>query len=105
MLASRTARRLQQCCFRGGLLLPKRMYNKQHHRNRDAGVGDIKGRPGMRIWDVQIEKQKINHVPIKKAISKISQDPSEKKCQRKITPTINCSRPQEEAQNNHKRNR
>jgi len=81
------------------------MYNKQHHGNRDAGVGDIKGRPGMRIWDVQIEKQKINHVPIKKAISKISQDPSEKKCQRKITPTINCSRPQEEAQNNHKRNR
>ena len=79
------------------------MYNKQRHRNRDAGVSDIKGRPGMRVRDVQIEKKKIDHVPIKKAISKISQDPCEKKCQRKITPTIMCSRPQEQPQNNHKR--
>ena len=59
----------------------------------------------MRIRDVQIEKKKINHVPIKKAIGKISQDPGEKKRERKITPTIRCSRPQEEAQNNHKRHR
>ena len=79
------------------------MYNKQHHRNRDAGVSDIEGRPGMRVRDVQIEKKEIDHVPIKKAISKISQDPGEKKCQRKITPTIMCSRPQEQPQNNHKR--
>jgi hypothetical protein len=57
------------------------MYNEQHHRNRDAGVGDIKGRPGMRIGNVQIEKQEIDHVPIKKAISKISQDSGEQKSQ------------------------
>src|ERR1700756_1891175 len=81
------------------------MYNEQHHGNRDAGVSDIKGRPGMRVRNVQIEKKKIDHVPIKKAIGKISQDAREKKCQRKITPTITCSRPQEEAQNNHERHR
>jgi hypothetical protein len=81
------------------------MNNKQHHRHRDAGVGNIKGRPGMRIGDVQIEKEKIDHVSVKKAIGKISQDSGEKKSQRKITPTITCSRPQEEAQNNHERNR
>ena len=59
----------------------------------------------MRVWDMQIDKEKIDHVPIKKPISKISQDPGEEKRQRKITPMINCSRAQEEAQNNHKRNR
>jgi hypothetical protein len=73
------------------------MNNKQYHRNLDAGVSDIKGWPGMRIRDMQIDKKKIDHVPIKKPISKISQDSGEKKRQRKITPTIRCSRPQEEA--------
>jgi hypothetical protein len=77
------------------------MNNKQNHGNRDAGVGDIKGRPGMRIRDMQIEEKKIDHVPVKKAVCKISQDPGEKKGKGKITPTIRCSRPQEEAQNNH----
>ena len=81
------------------------MNNKQYHRNRDAGVGYIEGRPWMRIRDVQIEKEKIDHVPIKKAIGKISKDSGEKERQRKITPTINWSRLQEEPQNNHKRNR
>ena len=70
------------------------MNNKQHHRNRDAGIGNIESRPGMRIWDVQIEKKKIDHVPVKKAIGKISQDPREKKRQRNITPTIKRSRSQ-----------
>jgi hypothetical protein len=67
--------------FDPGLLFPERVNNEQHHGNRDAGVGDIEGRPWMRIWDVQIEKQKINHVPVKKPISKISQDSGEQKSQ------------------------
>jgi len=52
---------------------------------------------------MQIEKKKINHVPVNKAIGKISQDSREKKCQRKIAPTIRYSRSQEKAQNYHKR--
>ena len=91
--------------FSDALLAPERMNNKQHHRNRDAGIRYIKGRPGMRIWDVQIEEKKIDHVPIKKPIGKISKDPGDKKRQREITPTIRRSRPQEEAHNNHKRHR
>ena len=67
--------------YSGRFLLPERMYNKQHHRNRDAGVSDIKGWPGIRVGHVQIEKKKIDHVPIKKAIGKISQDSGEQKCQ------------------------
>ena len=59
----------------------------------------------MSIRDVQIEEKKIDHTPVKKAIGKISQDPGKKKRQRKITPTIRCSCPQQEAQNNHKRNK
>ena len=57
------------------------MNNKQHHRNRDTGVCDIKRRPRMRIWDVQIEEEKIDYVPVKKAIGQISQNSGEKKRQ------------------------
>jgi hypothetical protein len=81
------------------------MNDKQDHRNGDAGIGHIKGWPGMRIRDVQIEKEKIDHVPVKKAIGKISQDPREKKRQRNIAPAIRRSRSQQEAQNNYKRDR
>src|SRR5205823_14567639 len=63
----------------GALLLPKRMNDEQYHCNRDAGVGDIECRPGMRIGNVQIEKEKIDHVSVKKAISKISHDPRQEK--------------------------
>src|SRR5262245_29049067 len=59
----------------------------------------------MSIRNVQIEEKKIDHASVKKAIGKISQDPGKKKRQRKITPTIRCSCPQQEAQNNHKRNK
>jgi hypothetical protein len=79
------------------------MNNKQHDCNRDAGVGDIKSGPGMRIWKVQIEKKKIDHMSVKKAISKISQDSGKKKRQRQVTPPIRSLRPQQETQNNHKR--
>ncbi|KAF5408152.1 MAG: hypothetical protein Udaeo2_16850 [Candidatus Udaeobacter sp.] len=58
----------------------------------------------MRVRDVQIEKKKINHVPIKKAISKISQNPRKKKCQRKITPMI-TRRARKRRPKHHKGNR
>src|SRR4030095_7241337 len=39
---------------------PKRMNNKQDDCNRDAGIGDVERRPGMRVWNVQIEEEKID---------------------------------------------
>ena len=42
----------------------------------------------MGVADVQIEKEKIDHVPVKQAISKISQNPGKEKRQRNITPMI-----------------
>ena len=57
----------------------------------------------MRIGNVQVEEEKIDHVSIKKAIGKISQDAGEQKRQRDIARNIGCSPPDEENQNNKKR--
>ena len=59
----------------------------------------------MRVWNVQIEQEKIDHMSIKKAIGKISQDAGEQKRQRDIAPNIGCSPPDEENQNNEKGDR
>ena len=64
------------------------MNDKQHDRNRDAGVGNIEGRPGIGISNVQIEKQKIDHMSVEEAISQIAQNPSEKKRKRYVPPRI-----------------
>ena len=50
----------------------------------------------MRVWNVQIEKKKIDHMSIKKAIGKISQDAGEQKRQRDVAPNIGRSSPEEE---------
>jgi hypothetical protein len=55
--------------LRSAFLLPKGVNNKEHYRDRDARVGYIKGRPRIGVSNVQIEKEKIDHVPIKEAIS------------------------------------
>ncbi len=56
----------------------------------------------MRVWNVQIEEEKIDHMPIKKAIGKISQDAGEQKRQRDVAPNIGCSPLDEESQHNEK---
>ena len=42
----------------------------------------------MRVGNVQIEKEKIDHMSIKKAIGKISQDASQKERQGDVAPNI-----------------
>jgi hypothetical protein len=81
------------------------MNNKQHYRNRDTRISDVEGWPGIRVGNVQIEEEKIDHMSIKKAIGKISQDASEKERKRNIAPNIWWSPPQEKKQNNEKCNR
>ena len=60
------------------------MDNKQNDRNGDAGIGDIERRPGMGESNMQIKQQKIDYVPVKKTISKISQHAGEQKRKRHI---------------------
>src|SRR5262245_20455782 len=60
-------------------LLPKRVNDKQHYRNRDARIGDVKRRPGIGVADVEIKKEKVNHVSVKQAICEISQNPGKEK--------------------------
>ena len=56
----------------------------------------------MRVGNVQIEEEKIDHMSVKKAIGKISHDASQQERQRDIAPNIGCSPPDEENQNNKK---
>ncbi len=42
----------------------------------------------MRVGDVQIEEEKIDHMPIKKTIGEISQDASQQERKRYVAPRI-----------------
>ncbi len=68
--------------------MPKRVNDKADYRNGDAGIGDIEGRPGICVANVQIKKEKINHMPIEKAIGEIAEDASKQKRERHIAPDI-----------------
>lgn len=56
----------------------------------------------MRVRDVQIEEEKIDHMSIKEAIGKISQDACQQQRQGYVAPNIWRSPPEEENQNNEK---
>jgi hypothetical protein len=83
----------------GGLLSPKGVNDKEHYCNRDAGVGYIKGRPRIGVPNVQIEKEKIDHVRIKEAIGQITQYASKQQREREIAPRIGP--PPSHKQNRH----
>jgi len=51
--------------------------DKADDGNGDAGIGDIEGRPGTGEPNMQVEKKKIDYVPIKKTIGEISQNAGE----------------------------
>ncbi len=64
------------------------MNDKQHYRNRDARIGDVKRRPRIGVADVQIKKEKVDHVSVKQAICQISQNAGKEKRQRYIPPRV-----------------
>jgi hypothetical protein len=51
--------------------------DEKRHGNRDARVRHIKRWPRIGVANVQIEKEKIDHVAINEAICEIPQNPSE----------------------------
>ena len=69
-------------------LFPKRVNDKQHYRNGDARIGNVKRRPGIGVANVQIKKKKIDYVSVKQAICQISQNTGKKKRQRYVPPGI-----------------
>jgi hypothetical protein len=83
------------CAF----LLPKRVNDKQHYRHRDTRISDVKRRPGIGVADVEIEKEKIDHMSIEQAICQISQNACKKKRQRYIPPGVRS--PGSHQQNRH----
>jgi len=69
-------------------MLPKGMNYEAKHRECDAGIGHVKRRPWMRIGNVQVKKQEIDYVTVKKAIGEISQDPGKQQAKRNIAPRV-----------------
>jgi hypothetical protein len=88
----------------GTLLFPEGVDDEEHHRDRDARVGYVKGRPGVGVPNVEIEKEKIDHVAIKEAIGEITQYASKQQCKREVAPRIRPLRSQEQNRHNHQRN-
>jgi hypothetical protein len=82
-------------------LFPEGVNDKQHYGNRDARVCDVKRRPGIGVPDVQVKKEKIDHVPIQEAISEIAQNTCKKKRKRYIPPGISPPRLDEQNGHNH----
>jgi hypothetical protein len=75
--------------------------DKQHYRNRDARIGDVKRRPGIGVPDVQIEKEKVDHVSVKQTISQISQNAGKEKRQRYIPPRVRPPVPHQQNRHNN----
>jgi len=69
-------------------LFPERVDDEKHHSNRDTGVRHIKRRPWVGVSNVQIEKEKIDHVSEQEAISQIPQNPGEQQREREVAPRI-----------------
>src|SRR5262245_52048456 len=75
------------------------MNDKQHYRNRDARIGNVKRRPGIGVADVQIKKEKVDHMSVKQAICQISQNTGKQKRQRDVPPRVRS--PGSHQQNRH----
>ena len=79
------------------------MDNEKRHRDRDTGVRHIKRGPGISISNVQIEKEKIDHVPVQEAIGQIPQNPCEQQRKREIAKSIRRSRSDEQSRHDRQR--
>src|SRR5215831_9717286 len=82
-------------------LFPKRMNDKQHDRNRDTRIGDVKRRPGIGVADVKIKKEKVDHVSVKQTICQISQNPGKEKRQGYIPPPVRPTVSDQQHRHNH----
>ena len=69
------------------------------HGDADAGIGDVKGRPGIGEADMEIEEEKIDHVSVEESIGEIAQNPGQEQAKRDASPRIARSRTRE--QENH----
>jgi hypothetical protein len=64
------------------------MDDEEDNRYADAGIGHVKGRPGMGVGNVKIEKEEIDYVPVEQAISQISKYSSQQERERNIAPFV-----------------
>src|SRR5882724_1249023 len=78
------------CRLRRRLFLSKRVNDKENNGDTDTGIGHIERWPRMGEWHMQVEQQKIDHVPVKQTVGQISEHACEQERQRQIAPEIPC---------------
>ncbi len=66
------------------------MNDEENNGDTDTGIGHIERRPRMGEWHMQIEQQKIDHVPVKQTVGQISEHACEQERQRQVAPEIPC---------------
>jgi hypothetical protein len=64
------------------------MNDKENNGDADTGIGNVERRPWTREGHMQIEEQKIDHVPVKHAVSQIPKHASKQERERNIAPGI-----------------
>ena len=79
------------------------MNDEEHYCDRDARVGHVEGRPRIGIPNVQIEKEKVDHVSVKEAIGEITQNASKQQCKREVAPCIRLPSSQQQNRYNYQR--
>jgi len=72
------------------------MNDETNDSDADAGISHVKRRPWMRVGNVKIEQQKIDHMPVQQSIGQVSQNSSKQKRQRNIAPRVSYALAPEE---------
>ena len=62
--------------------------DEAENRNANAGVSDVKGRPGMSEGNVQVEEEKVGYVSMPKAIGKVTENAREQEAEGNTAPAI-----------------
>lgn len=86
--------RLWRCA--GGPILQERMDHKTADGDADAGVGDIKGGPGMSQRHVEIEEEEIDDVPMQQAVGQVTKHAGQQQREGDIAPSVGRMSPNEE---------
>ncbi len=72
-------------------------------RHADAGIGNVKGGPGMGKGHVQIEEEEVDDVAVQETIGQVAEDAREEKGEGGVAPPVWCVMADEEGQHDDER--
>lgn len=78
------------------------MDNEAKHGDTDAGVSHVERRPGMGQRDVQVEKQKVDHVAMHEPIGQVPENAGKQEREGNITPGVARMRTEQKGEDKDK---